>query len=107
VPQSVITTINGFTKLFIGELIERARQVQLEWMAVAETLPTGDKIAPDTPLSERIAQRDRGPLLPDHLREALRRYKRDVEGGGAGFAGASLQGKEATAARFGGRRLLR
>ena len=32
----------------------------------------------------------KGGLLPDHLREALRRYKADGEGGGVGFEGHSL-----------------
>ena len=32
----------------------------------------------------------KGGLLPDHLREALRRYKGDGEGGGVGFASTSL-----------------
>lgn len=31
VPQSVVTVVNGFTKVFIGEIIERARTVQGEW----------------------------------------------------------------------------
>lgn len=50
-----------------------------------------------------------GPLLPDHLREALRRYKRDGEGGGAGLAGVSLGlgVPGAGAARLGGKRLFR
>lgn len=52
--------------------------------------------------------RDLGPLLPDHLREALRRYKRDGEGDGTGMGGLSLglglPGK--AAARGGGRRLF-
>ena len=34
----------------------------------------------------------RGGLLPDHLREALRRYKQDGEGGGVGFDGSSAPG---------------
>lgn len=34
----------------------------------------------------------RGGLLPDHLREALRRYRDDGEGGGVGFDGMSLPG---------------
>ena len=50
-----------------------------------------------------------GPLLPDHLREALRRYRRDGEGGGAGLAGVSLglglSGSRA--ARLAGKRLFR
>lgn len=32
----------------------------------------------------------RGGLLPDHLREAVRRYKADGEGGGTGFGGYSF-----------------
>ncbi|GAM36203.1 transcription factor TFIID complex subunit [Talaromyces pinophilus] len=31
VPQSVVTVVNGFTKVFIGEIIEKARTVQDEW----------------------------------------------------------------------------
>jgi transcription initiation factor TFIID subunit 11 len=31
VPASVVTTVNGFTKLFVGEIIEKARTVQAEW----------------------------------------------------------------------------
>lgn len=37
----------------------------------------------------RIANEHRGGLLPEHVREALRRYKGDGEGGGVGFAGMS------------------
>ena len=50
-----------------------------------------------------------GPLLPDHLREAFRRYKRDGEGGGAGLAGVSLGfGLPGTGvARLQGKRLFR
>ncbi|KAF2235888.1 TAFII28-domain-containing protein, partial [Viridothelium virens] len=51
VPASVVTTINSFTKVFICELIERAR--------------------------DPVQEMDRGPLTPDHFREALRRYKKD------------------------------
>ncbi|KAB2576754.1 putative ankyrin-like protein [Lasiodiplodia theobromae] len=67
----------------------------------------GKPIPPDTPLSERLAERDRGPLTPDHLREALRRYKKDREGGAMGFLGLSLEGRERTAGRMGGRRLFK
>lgn len=58
-------------------------------------------------LEERLKLEDKGPLTPGHLREALRRYKRDRDGGGAGFAGMSLEGVERTMARTGGRRLFR
>ena len=61
-----------------------------------------------------IANEHRGSLLPQHLREALRRYKADGEGGGVGFAGMSnhLIGVPGSATwrvgqGLGGRRLFR
>lgn len=53
--------------------------------------------------------RDMGPLLPDHFREALRRYKRDGEGGGTGLTGVSvgLGLPGSGSARLGGKRLFR
>lgn len=90
----------------IGELIERARDVQLEWQAAAKRLPTGQALPDDAPMKKRINRRDRGPLTPDHLREALRRYRKEHPGGGAGYSGLSLVGKEIAAARMGGRRLF-
>ncbi len=125
VPQSIITTVNGYTKIFIGELIDRARDVQDEWLAASPTLPTGGpnvgnlaveastSAASGNPHQEGhtdvnvVHERDRGPLTPDHLREALRRYKKDRDGGGVGFQGLSLQGKQAVAFRAGGKRLFR
>lgn len=55
----------------------------------------------------QIEDVDRGPLLPDHLREALRRYKKAQYGGTVGFTGLSLVGKDNAAARMGGRRLFK
>lgn len=53
--------------------------------------------------------RDLGPLLPDHFREALRRYRRDGEGGGTGLTGVSvgLGLPGSGSARMGGKRLFR
>jgi len=65
------------------------------------------EISKDAALQERLKQCDKGPLTPAHLREALRRYKRGREGGGAGFAGLSLEGPERTLARTGGKKLFR
>ena len=107
VPPAVITTVNGYTKVLLGELIERARDVQLEWQAAAATLPTNEPLADDAPLVDRMKMQHRGPLMPDHLREALRRYRKDRDGGSAGFLGLSLRGRETVAARAGGRRLFR
>ncbi|KAA8906097.1 hTAFII28-like protein conserved region-domain-containing protein [Sphaerosporella brunnea] len=70
VTANVGTVICGFSKVFTGEIIELALQIQKSW---------GDE----------------GPLLPDHLREAWRRYKierqgavgyRGTVGGGGGSA---------------------
>jgi transcription initiation factor TFIID subunit 11 len=55
----------------------------------------------------QIEEVDRGPLLPDHLREALRRYKKAQYGGTVGFTGLSLEGKDNAAARMGGRKLFK
>jgi hypothetical protein len=107
VPPSVVTTVSGFTKVLIGELVERARDVQLEWQAASSKLPTGTPLADNAPLAERLRDCDRGPLTPDHLREALRRYKKDRDGGCAGFLGLSLRGPEVVAARMRGKRLFR
>ena len=57
-------------------------------------------------LARLIEEPDRGPLLPDHLREALRRYKKR-RSGAVGFTGLSLEGRENTASKVGGRRLFR
>lgn len=62
VTANVGTVICGFSKVFTGEIIELALQIQKAW---------GDE----------------GPLLPDHLREAWRRYKIEMHGA-IGFRGA-------------------
>jgi transcription initiation factor TFIID subunit 11 len=111
VPASVVTTINSYTKVFVGEIVDRARQVQSEWIAASETLPTYEKnteaFGKDGEGEPKVRERDRGPLLPDHLREALRRYKHDRSGGTVGFTGISLEGRESAAVRNGGRKLFR
>jgi transcription initiation factor TFIID subunit 11 len=218
VPASVVTTINGFTKVFAGEIIEKARTVQQEWAeafdqaaraqfeaeeaeveaaaAAAEAgrssssemkeekdkdtangvvkhespdggTASGTTTAPTSTIPANIPpalspspnpvdhhspyshssnattavpalpnlnaapgqspsssgarpKREfkpppnphRGQLLPSHLREALRRYKRDGEGGGVGVSGLSLaslgvRGAYTWNIGTGGRRLFR
>ena len=144
VPPSVITTINGYTKVFLGTLIERARDVRLQDALTAQrSLPTPPP-RPGSPgtsafltqpsTSSSIADRPEGvretsppalaveknptadpekmylgPIMPDHLREAFRRYRRDGEGGGAGVGGFSvgLGMPGAGTAKTGGKRLFR
>ena len=110
--------MNGFTKVFIGTLIERAREVQRQYALAERSLPSPSHPHEPAPMEARSFDTDStvgkkpeylGPLGPDHLREALRRYKRDGEGGGAGVQGTSLGlGMPGTgSARLGGKRLFR
>lgn len=162
VPASVVTTVNGFTKVFAGEMIEMARTVQTQWadahdlaardafeaeeaaaeaaaQAKASCVTTSNTPTPtpiSTPVSGSVSNGvknepqdsgntsrpslppnskttaapnqtptplrptrefrpppnpHRGQLLPAHLREAVRRTKRDGEGGGVGYSGLSLE----------------
>ncbi|RKP10604.1 hypothetical protein THASP1DRAFT_12625 [Thamnocephalis sphaerospora] len=50
VSPTMAFVVAGFTKVYVGEIIETARDVMVEW---GQT----------------------GPLRPEHLREAQRRYK--------------------------------
>lgn len=191
----MVTTVNGFTKVFAGEIVEKARTVQNEWadahdlaareafeaeeaaadkaaQARAEAAAARSKPATPTPsgtpaptpgadalnngikrepsdtnltaspahgnnvspspskkphlpaASSPIPQRPRrefrlpanphrGQLLPSHLREAVRRIKRDGEGGGVGYSGLSMENLGVRGAftwnsgSVGGRRLFR
>jgi transcription initiation factor TFIID subunit 11 len=86
---------------------ERERQRQRQWEIEQEQKRKGDEEAKEKNTSETkagAAKNDdakvkktelvpnphKGGLLPDHLREALRRYKADGEGGGVGFGNTSL-----------------
>ncbi|KAG5513721.1 hypothetical protein PMAC_000759 [Pneumocystis sp. 'macacae'] len=54
ITPNICIVISGFVKVFIGEIIEKARDIQQQWGHT-------------------------GPLAPDHLREAYRIYKRDTK----------------------------
>lgn len=116
VPNTIVQTVRGYTKTFLAELIDTALDVQQEWLASAYTRPerVTDGIVPETEdvgddetLKQRISKEFRGPLTPDMLREALRRYKRDAVGGATGFMGFSGEGRENVAGRTGGKKLFR
>ena len=123
VSQSVgpipLAAVNHFSKYFVGEIVERARDVQLEYAKVYEKTREDEKnwrqeelkrleerqasgevddhnklLARDIvrlrrEVNEYVPNPHKGGLLPDHLREALRRYRIDGEGGGIGFEGLS------------------
>ncbi|KAH7056868.1 hTAFII28-like protein conserved region-domain-containing protein, partial [Linnemannia elongata] len=52
VTQTMAFVVAGFCKVFVGEMVEKAREVMEDW---GET----------------------GPIRPEHLREAQRRYKKE------------------------------
>ncbi|KAF9961913.1 transcription initiation factor TFIID subunit 11 [Mortierella alpina] len=59
VTQTMAFVVAGFSKVFVGEMVERAREVMEEWG-------------------------DTGAIRPDHLREAQRRYKKEEQQRGRG-----------------------
>jgi transcription initiation factor TFIID subunit 11 len=119
VSASPLAALNHFTKYFIGEIVERARDVQVEYARAydetrevernwrreelrrleerqkngleddANRLLARDLVRLRREVDEYIPNPHRGGLLPDHLREALRRYRADGEGGGVGTEGLS------------------
>lgn len=114
-PANVVLAVRSVSKLFAGILIEQAREVQAEWIAatdeeqadVLEPPPVGPAANEDgTPKEPR-----RGPLRPDHLREAWARYKSSAEGGAVGlhalWHSQQQDGVERFGTRTGGRRIFR
>ncbi|KAF7547141.1 hypothetical protein G7Z17_g7930 [Cylindrodendrum hubeiense] len=95
VPQNVSTAVKAVAKLFAAEIIEAARNVQGEWISAGEKqsdLPTPPPSTNDTVVDEEAAAAaaaaeldlKRGPMRPDHLREAWRRYRLSGESRGVG-----------------------
>jgi transcription initiation factor TFIID subunit 11 len=121
VPAPVILAIRSVAKLFAGDIIESARKVQAQWISSDETLkqeikkkmeemPTPPADIP-TAVMDEVKKLPVGPLEPDHLREAYRRYKLAGEGGSAGQMGLwhvqHQSGVERFATKAGGKRLFK
>jgi transcription initiation factor TFIID subunit 11 len=116
--------MRAVAKVFIGDIIESARRVQGEWIEktgekqtdlptpppTAKATPNADGEA-DTEGKEAEADDRRGPLRPEHLREAVRRYRKGFEGGGVGMQWVYHQQQQGGVERFptrtGGRRIFR
>ena len=112
--------MKSVTKVFAGELIERARKIQTQWLAASAESQTVDHTvrgAATVDTSKELQlwgenKEDvrRGPLTAEHLREALRRYKAERGGGLVGLMGLDRGQYSTGADRFGlrarGKRLL-
>ena len=96
VPGMVSTAVRAVAKLFAGEIIEQARSVQAEWINAGEQqseMPTPPPPPPapkkegeaETAEEEQQVKDRRGPLRPDHLREAWKRYRFSGESRGVGM----------------------
>lgn len=88
----VSTAVKAVTKLYAGEIIETARQVQLEYIQAGEKQADVPTPPPQDSAAEAADNDDgegpeprRGPLRPEHLREALRRCRRGGETRGVGM----------------------
>jgi transcription initiation factor TFIID subunit 11 len=85
----VSTAVKAVAKLFAGEIIEAARNVQGEWIAAGERqtdLPSPPPSTNDAGNDDEVLEPEvkRGPMRPDHLREAWRRYKLNGDSRGVG-----------------------
>ncbi|CAK7225321.1 hypothetical protein SBRCBS47491_005848 [Sporothrix bragantina] len=139
VPSSVVTAVRSVTKYFLTDLITRAQEIQDQWIAADNETQTPDgKPWPGMVLSRGepevqalyekqsslaipewepesadliLREPPKGPLRPDHLREAWRQYKASVQSKTAGaldlWHTQQGTGVERFPARTGGRRLLK
>lgn len=117
-PPTVTLAIKSVSKYFIGELIEKAISVQGEWMNATGEKQSEVEFPPQNTDPtvrgdiNRLSEKDkRGPLRPEHLREAWRQYKMSGESGWVGTQGLwheqQSDGVERFPVRTGGKRIFK
>jgi transcription initiation factor TFIID subunit 11 len=111
-PASVILAVKSVAKIFAGEMIEGARKVQTQWLeSSGEDQTTGLPSPPAEGDNPKEKETRRGPLLPDHMREALRRHRLTRDGGLPGQLDLWKQQQSSGVERFGlkavGKRLMK
>ncbi|KAI5862975.1 histone-fold-containing protein [Durotheca rogersii] len=109
-PTNVHQMMQVVCKMYLGDLVEAARDVQREWIQLGEkqTDLSDDELKP---MNEMSKYRRQAPLRPEHLREAYRRRRASAENGGAlgslmVWNQQTLNGAERFAVRSGGRRIF-
>ncbi|KAI0205209.1 transcription initiation factor TFIID-like protein [Astrocystis sublimbata] len=110
-PTNVHQMMQVVCKMYLGDIVEAAREVQQELIDLGEK-QTDLKDDDLEPANEISKHRRQAPLRPDHLREAYRRRKATSENSGA--LGSLMvwnqqthNGTERFAARAGGRRIFK
>jgi transcription initiation factor TFIID subunit 11 len=68
----VAQVVAGFTKVFVGEIVEKGIESPLDitWRILTDSAPIARAV------QERRGES--GPLSPDHLREAYRMYQEET-----------------------------
>jgi transcription initiation factor TFIID subunit 11 len=104
--------VKSVAKIFAGEMIEGARKVQTQWLESSrEDQTTGLPSPPAEDDKPKEKETRRGPLLPDHMREALRRHRLTRDGGLPGQLDLWKQQQSSGVERFGikalGKRLMK
>jgi len=137
VPANVVTAVRSVTKYLITDIIAKALRVQDEWIQANDEKQAGGEwpgmvLARDGPevrasyeqqakMTGEAVQRDasqhilkeppKGPLRPDHVREAWRRYKASMQNNGAGsltlWNAQQHNGVERFPVRVGGKRVFK
>lgn len=110
-PTNVHQMMQVVCKMYLGDIVEAARDVQQEWIDLGEKQVELDDNQQE-PSNELSKCRRQAPLRPDHLREAYRRRKAASENGGAlgslmVWNQQAQNGTERFAVRAGGRRIFR
>lgn len=107
----MILAVKSVAKIYAGEIIERARKTQSQWLEASAESQTGLPSPPADADKPKEKETRRGPLLPDHLRESIRRYMLGREGALAGLLGLWQHQQNSGVERFGakvmGKRLLK
>ncbi|TGJ81247.1 hypothetical protein E0Z10_g7519 [Xylaria hypoxylon] len=110
-PTNVHQMMQVVCKMYLGDIVEAARDVQQEWNDLGEkqTEQEDDEFEPSNELSKHRRQ---APLRPDHLREAYRRRKAAAENSGAlgslmVWNQQTQNGEGRFAVRGGGRRIFK
>lgn len=113
-PQSVVLAVKSVARVYALDLIGSAVRVQKEWIesGTDKQCSYPGLSQPETPEGQELRKEvARAPLLPDHLREALRRHRSARDGGLAGHLNLhhnqASSGVERFGTKFGGKRLLR